>query len=279
MKTSAIIQARILSKRLHEKVLKKLPYGGQLSVLEQVIKRLRKSRELDEIIVATTQGKEAEQIVKICNKWNIKYFRGCSEDVLSRFYFTACENNVDIVVRITADCPCIDPEIVDLMIKKHKKTKIDYTSNALIRSYPRGIDTEVFGFNALKKAYNKANKLYEREHVTPYIYKNPQIFKIANVKAPKKHYAPEIRITLDTEEDYVLLCAIFSYLYHKNEYFNIGDIIALFKENPWLKAINERVVQKKVIGTLEEEIEEAIELLDMQDLKKAKDFLKKHFKK
>jgi len=132
---------------------------------------------------------------------------------------------------------------------------------------------EVVSFEALEKAWRNAKKDYEREHVTPYIYKNPYIFKINQVKAPEELYAPDIRVTLDTEEDYVLLCAVFDYLHPKNEYFNAYDIVNLFRKKPWLKLINKKVVQKRIFGTLSEELKEAVKILDLQDLKRARDFL------
>jgi len=274
MKIAAIIQARISSTRLPGKVLKELPYKSSISCLEQVIRRLKKSKRLNEIIIATTEGKEDDDIVDIAQKEVVKYFRGSKENVLSRYYFAAKENNIDVIVRITSDCPCIDVDITDLTIDAHINKMADYTTNCLIRTYPHGLDVEVFNFNALEEAYKNVTKYYEKEHVTPYIYKNPQKFKINIVKAPKELYAPDIRITLDTEEDYALLCAVFDYLYPKNEYFNAYDIVNLFnKEKPWLKLINKKVIQKKILNTLEEEIKEAIKILDLQDLKRARDFL------
>jgi len=274
MKIGAIVQARTSSIRLPNKVLKELPYRSGITVLEQVIKRLGKSQKLDEIIIATTVKKEDNKIVKVAEKQHTKWFRGSNEDVLSRYYLAAKENNIDIVVRIMSDCPCIDAEIVDLVINKHIKMVADYTSqSSLVRTYPHGLDVDVFNFNVLEKAYKNAKKDYEREHVIPYIYRNPQIFKINQVKAPEKLYAPDIRIVLDTEEDYALLCAVFDYLYPQNEYFNAYDIVNLFKEKPWLKLINKKVVQKKIFGTLQEELKEAVKILDLQDLKRAKDFL------
>ncbi|MCD6238898.1 MAG: glycosyltransferase family protein [Thermotogae bacterium] len=275
MEIAAIIQARTSSTRLPQKVLKELSYNSGITCLEQVIRRVKKSKKLNEIIIATTEGKEDDDIVKIAQKESVKYFRGSKENVLSRYYFAAKENNIDVIVRITSDCPCIDPDIIDLVIDTHINKMADYTSNTLTRTYPHGLDVEVFNFNALEEAYKKATKDFEKEHVTPYIYKNPQRFKINILKAPKELYAPDIRITLDTEEDYALLCAVFDYLYPKNEYFNAYDIVNLFKEKPWLKLINKRVVQKKILNTLEEEIKEAIKILDLQDLKRARDFLQK----
>ncbi|MFX1535457.1 MAG: acylneuraminate cytidylyltransferase, partial [Promethearchaeota archaeon] len=118
----------------------------------------------------------------------------------------------------------------------------------------------------------------EKEHVTSYIRSNPDLFKITNVEAPRELYEPKIRITLDTEEDYALLCVVYDYLYPIDSFFSTKDIIDLFKDKPWLKLINKKVVQKKKFNSLEEEIEEAIRVLSLQDLNKAKDYLKSRFK-
>ena len=279
MKIGAIIQARTSSTRLPGKVLKKLPYASGITCLEQVIRRLKKSKKLNEIIIATTKDIEDNQIINIAKKEDIKYFRGSKENVLSRYYFAAKENDIDIIVRITSDCPCIDADITDLTIDDHINKMADYTANSLIRTYPHGLDVEVFNFNVLEEAYKNATKDYEKEHVTPYINRNPQIFKINIIKAPKELYTPDIRITLDTEEDYALLCAVFDYLYPKNKYFIAYDIVNLFKEKPWLKLINKKIIQKKIFNTLEEELEEAVKILDLQDLNKARDFLKENLSK
>ena len=271
-----IIQARISSTRLPGKVLKELPFNSGITCLEQVIRRLKKSKKLKEIIIATTKDIEDNPIIDIAKKEDVKYSRGSKENVLSRYYFAAKENNIDIIVRITSDCPCIDADITDLTIDDHINKMADYTTNSLIRKYPHGLDVEVFNFNALEKAYKNATKDYEKEHVTPYINRNPQKFKINIVKASKELYAPDIRITLDTEEDYALLCAVFDYLYPQNKYFNAYDIVNLFSQKPWLKLINKKIIQKKIFNTLEEELKEAIKILDLQDLNKARDFLKEN---
>jgi len=276
MKIAAIIQARTTSTRLPGKVLKELPCNGGITCLEQVIRRLKKSKRLNVIIIATTKEKEDNEIIDITKKEDVKYFRGSKKNVLSRYYFAAKENNIDLIVRITSDCPCIDADVADLTIDDHINKMADYTTNSLIRTYPHGLDVEVFNFNTLEKAYKNATKDYEKEHVTPYINRNPQIFKINVVKAPKELYAPDIRITLDTEEDYALLCAVYDYIYLKNKYFNAYDIVNLFNEKPWLKLINKKIMQKKIFNTLEEELEEAVKILDLQDLNKARDFLKEN---
>jgi len=275
-KIGAIIQARISSARLPGKILKELPYGSGITVLEQVVNRLKKSKKLNDIIITTTTEKMDDEITTIAKKEKVIFFRGSKENVLSRYYFAAKENNIDLIVRITSDCPCIDADITDLTIDDHINKIADYTSNSLVRTYPHGLDVEVFKFNALEKSYKNATKDYEKEHVTPYINRNPKIFKINEVKAPQELYAPDIRITLDTEEDYALLCAVFDYLYPKNKYFNAYDIVNLFNQKPWLKLINKKIIQKKIFNTLEEELKEAMKILDLQNLNKARNFIKEY---
>ena len=243
MKIGIIIQAKIDSTRLPGKVLKQLPYGSGTTVLEQVIKRVKRSKKNNEIIVATTKQKKDREIIKIAKKEKVKSFRGSMDNVLERYYEAAKKNNLDIIVRITSDCPCIDFNIIDFFIKKYKEIKVDYISN-LSKTYPLGLDMQIFSFKALKKAYKNAKNDYEKEHVVPYIHKNPNLFKIFKIKAPEQFYAPDIRITLDTEEDYALLCVIFDYLYFKNKYFTACDIIDLFKQKPWLKLINKKTARK-----------------------------------
>ena len=279
MTIAAIVQARTSSIRLPNKVLKKLPYSSGITCLNQVIKRLKKSKKLDDIVIATTTKSNDESIVNIAKNEKIKYFCGSKNNVLSRYYFAAKENNINLIVRIGSDCPCIDPEIIDILIYDHIKKSANYSTNCLVRSYPHGLDTEIFQFDILEEVYKKAKKEYEKEHVTSYIHKNPQIFKINIIKAPKELYVPDIRVTLDTEEDYALLCIVYDYLYPKNKYFNVYDIINLFKEKSWLKLINKKIIQKKIFNTLEEELKEALKILDLQDLNKARNFIRECLKR
>lgn len=274
-KIGALIQARVTSTRLPGKILKDLPYGSGISVLQQVIRRLKRSKVLDEVIVVTTIEEEDNQIIHLAEKENIKYFRGSSEDVLSRYFLAAKENNIKTVVRITSDCPCIDSEIVDLGVRNHFHTKSEYTSNTLNRTYPRGFDIEIVNFGLLERINRNVRTTEEKEHVTLYIRKNPHLFKVAEIKAPKELYAPDIRITIDTEEDYALLCAVFDYLYPQNEYFGVCEIVNLFRKKPWLKLINKKVIHKKMyFSSLEEEAKESIKILDFQGLRRIRDFVK-----
>lgn len=246
MKIGAIVQARYSSTRLPGKILKELPCGSGITVLGQIIRRLKRSKKINEIIVATSLEKNADRIVSVAKTEGAGCFRGSRENVLSRYYLSARRNNLDVIVRICSDCPCIDPGVVDSVIEKHIKENADYTSNTLERTYPRGLDTEVFNFDILERTYKVAKKDYEKEHVTPYIYTNSSLFRICKVKAPKRFFWPNLRITLDTKEDYELILAIFNCLYRRNKYFGISEIISLFKKKPSLRLINKKVIQKKI---------------------------------
>ncbi|MGA1847644.1 cytidylyltransferase domain-containing protein [Deferribacter abyssi] len=279
MKIGAIIQARTSSTRLPAKVLKHLPYDSNITILQQVIRRTKKSKLIDEIIIATTTEKEDYKIIKIAEKENVRWFKGSKNDVLERYFLAAKENKLDIIVRITSDCPCIDWQVIDEVIKTHINLNADYTSNTLTRTFPHGLDVEVISFTALEIAYKNATDDFEREHVCPYIHTtHKEKFKLANVKAPKELHHPEIRITLDTEEDYALLCAIFDYLYPKNIFFDGKDIVKLFGEKPWLKFINKKIIQKKIFTNINEELKEAVKILDLQDLNNVKKILEKFIK-
>ncbi|MDI6723953.1 MAG: glycosyltransferase family protein [Methanobacterium sp.] len=272
MKIGAIVQARTSSTRLPDKVLKKLPYNSNITVLEQVIRRLKESKKLNEIVIATTTDDNDKKIVEIAKKENVPWFRGSKNNVLERYYLAAAENNLDVVVRITSDCPCVDPEVVDLIIENHLKNDSDYTSNTLTRTYPVGLDVEVINFKSLKKCYDNAGTDLEKEHVTLYVHNNLNQFKTKNIVFNEPEMS-DIRITLDTEEDYALLCAVFDYLYEDNELFKLNQIIDLFKHKPWLKLINKKIMAKKSFKTFEDQLEEALIILEMQELNDVKKFL------
>lgn len=255
-----------------------LPFNSENTVLDNVIKRLKKSELINNIIIASTINENDKILEKTAEKNNIDIFFGSEENVLERFYFTAKKYKSDILIRITSDCPCIDYEIIDKMIEYHIEKKSDYTTNALKRTFPHGLDVEIFNFNVLEEAYNNASQIYELEHVTPYIYKtNPDKFKI-NHYVLNEDYS-NIRITLDTKEDYNLLCLVYDYLYEKNNYFTLDEIINLFKEKKFLYKINSEIIQKKLCKNIEEEFEEAIKILERQDLKKISKWIKENFKK
>src|SRR3989338_1547640 len=191
MTTGAIIQARRSSKRFPDKVLKNLPYNSNYTVLKQVICRVKTSKRVNDIVVATTTLEEDGLIVKIANEENVKWFRGSCDNVLERFYLAAKDNKFDTIVRITADCPCIDPEVIDFVIGQYEEAQIDFASNALERTFPHATDVEVLRFRALEDAYREATEMFEKEHVCPYIYRTrPELFKIQAVKAKPEWHGP-----------------------------------------------------------------------------------------
>ncbi len=246
MKIGAIIQARTSSSRLPGKVLKELPFGSGVTVLENVIRRVKRCKEIDHIIVATTDKPVDKKIVSVVKRAKAGYFCGDEKDVLSRYYLAAKEYGLDAVVRICSDSPCLDPVVVDMLVKKYVNTKADYASNMLVHKYPLGLNAEIFGFGSLGKAYKSVKKDYEKEHVTPFFYRNPDKFKISSLDAPASLSRLNLRLTLDTLEDYALLCAVFDYLYPTDKYFNVDKIVKLFIKKPWLKNINANIMQKSI---------------------------------
>ncbi|WP_163537023.1 glycosyltransferase family protein [Gracilibacillus sp. YIM 98692] len=242
MKVVAIIQSRMGSTRLPGKVLKKV-LGSPLLVYE--LERISRSKYIDEFVVATTDQSKDEPIVSLCEFMQIPFYRGSENDVLKRYYQTATAFNADVVVRLTSDCPLIDPEQIDRVIEDYFIYDYDlqYVSNVLKRTFPRGMDTEVFSLQALKKAYEKAVSKEDREHVTRYIINHPEIFKIFNV-AHSKNYSYH-RWTVDTYEDFTLIKKIIETLYPHNPHFSMEDIIHLLDKNPKWQLINKHIQQKK----------------------------------
>jgi len=166
--------------------------------------------------------------------------------VLSRYYGAAGKFKSDLIVRITSDCPLIDPKIVDLVIEKFLNSGADYTSNILKRTFPRGMDTEVFSFEILEKAHKEAKEKYQREHVTPYIYEQPEFFKLQIIKAEGKLKRSDLRLTVDTKEDLELIREIYKRLYKNGKIFYLQEIIDLLEKYPQLLQINSNIQQKKL---------------------------------
>jgi len=243
MRVVIISQARMTSTRLPGKVM--LEVLGK-PLLEYHVERLKRVSLADELVVATTTNDTDQPIVDLCEKLGVKFFRGSEEDVLSRYYYAACEYNADAVVRVTSDCPIIDPEIVGRVIEVFLQSypKYNYVSNGLKRTYPRGMDVEVFSFSTLKEAYYEALEPQEREHVTPYIYRRPERYSLLNVahEIDQSNY----RLTVDTLEDFSLIKLILENLYLSDKYFNLQDCLNLLENNPdWIK-INNFIKQKDV---------------------------------
>lgn len=238
MKVVAIIQARMGSTRLPGKVLQDAE--GE-TVLARCINRVRRSRLMHEVLVATTDRLVDDVIVEECKRYDVPVFRGDQDDVLDRYFQAAQRAKADIVVRITSDCPLIDPEITDKTIASFLEIKPDYASNAIVRTYPRGLDTEVMTFDALTRAWQRASKQYEREHVTPYIYEHPSEFKVLSVTGEVDYSSH--RWTVDTPEDLALVRAIYSGLKARPN-FSWRDVLDLLEREPELVEINRSIPQK-----------------------------------
>ena len=242
MKISAIIQARMGSARLPGKVLMDL--GGK-TVLARVVDRLRQASRVDEIVVATTSSGADDGIVRECHHLDVEYFRGSENDVLNRYYRAARAGAAGVVVRITSDCPVIDPQLVDATIGFFQQQRADYASNVFPRTYPRGLDTEVFTTEVLEQASHDAHEPYQREHVTPYFYQHPELFRLAWLRGQVDY--SQYRWTLDTAEDLTLLRAIYARFSNQDD-FSWGEVIGLMEREPELAELNSRVVQKALQG-------------------------------
>ncbi|MEA5549886.1 glycosyltransferase family protein [Anabaena cylindrica UHCC 0172] len=244
MKTVAIIQARMGSTRLPGKVMKKL---CDKTVLSHVISRVKACLLVDEIVVATTTSLADNVIVVEAEKCDVKCFRGSEKNVLERYYLAAKKYQADVIVRVTSDCPLFDSEVLTGMLEYFiNETKdgleIDYLSNCLRRSYPRGLDAEVFTFNILEKAFQESRQPYQREHVTPYIYEHPEIFSLHNQN--NNDDLSDYRWTLDTEDDWKLIEEIYKNLYREGEIFTTDEVVDFLEENPELLLINTHIEQK-----------------------------------
>ncbi|MED4534086.1 glycosyltransferase family protein [Metabacillus fastidiosus] len=243
MKVAAIIQARMGSTRLPGKVLKTV--NGK-TLLEYQIERVQNAKTIDQIIVATTIQESDQSIVDFCRKIGVDYYRGSENDVLSRYYETAKSFDVDIIVRLTSDCPIIDPVVIDKVVNEYLNNflSVDYVSNTLDRTYPRGLDTEVFSFQALQQAYQEALLSIDREHVTSYFYTNSDIFRLQTVKHGYNY--ENYRWTVDTKEDFKLIQLILGELYNPNKVFLLEDVINLLEIHPEWNNINAHIEQKKL---------------------------------
>lgn len=244
MNTVAIIQARMGSTRLPGKALREL--RGKPMLLH-VVERVRQSKLVDMAVVATTDGRNDDAIEKLCAFNSIECFRGSENDVLDRYYRAAIRYGAEAIVRITADCPFIDPEVTGKVISVYldNKPSFDGATNAVKRTYPRGLDTEVFSFPALEKAHGEAKDPGVREHVTMYMYQHPEEFSFFDVL--NEEDLSGMRWTVDEEADFELARQVYASLYNEDKIFLTGDILRLVRERPELLEINRSVKQKGIL--------------------------------
>lgn len=234
------------SSRLPGKIL--MPILGKEMLLYEIC-RVLNAKLVDAIVVATTAKKEDDRVEALVNSLDnprVSVYRGSEEDVLDRYYRTAKKHGAEAVVRITGDCPLIDWEVMDAAVSEFKTGKYDYVSNILPkRTYPRGLDVEVFGFKTLEHMWWTCKEKREREHVTTYIREHADKFRIKNIVS--KEDLSGLRWTVDEANDFLLVERIFAELYPKNKNFKSGEVLNLLKAQKGLIGINRSVEQKKNI--------------------------------
>ncbi len=241
MKIIATIEARMTSSRLPGKVLLQ---AAEKPMLEHLVNRLRAVPSLDGIVLATTINKTDNELEEFSKKIGIGCYRGSENDVMTRVIGAAESAGADIVVEITGDCPIIDPQLVEQTIRVFNANQADYVSNGHIRSYPDGMDTQVFRLKTLKRSATMTDDILDHEHVTLHIRNHPELFSKLNLVAPPETHWPELGLTLDEPNDYELLKKIIEHFESTNPLFSCRDVIQLLKQKPEWVAINQSVVRK-----------------------------------
>ena len=239
-----IIQARMGSERLPGKILKNLSTPAlPLPMLQFEIDRLKQIPSKPRILLATTTNSKDDETERFAKRIGIECVRGSETDVLDRYYHAAKQIKADIILRITADCPLIDPEICEQVIQAIQAGKYDYVSNVLKRTYPRGLDVEAFTFSTLEKLHREVKEPRYREHVTLYIVENRNQFKTHSIESPQNY--SQYRLTVDTPEDFELIQRIILALMPTKPNFRMADVVELLSQHPDWCAINAHIEQKK----------------------------------
>jgi len=250
-KIDIIVEARLSSKRLPKKVMLKVL---ERPLLDLMIERLKRINFIENIIIATTTNKIDDEIVNLANDIGVKFFRGSENDVLGRVVEAAKENKTDIIVQITGDNPLVDKEIAESIIKFYtvNQNKYDFVSNdvgiyndSFKQEFPMGLNTKVFPSSLLFGVEKITTNIVDREHVPNYILKNSHKYKVHNFKAENKYSRPDLRFTLDYQEDYEVIKLIYENLYEKNKNFSAVDIFDFLDKNPDIKKINSHRKQQK----------------------------------
>jgi len=230
----AILQARTSSTRLPGKVLK--PILGK-PMLERQLERLARVRQIDKLVVATSDNPDDNALANLCDRIGFECFRGSLDDVLDRFYQTAIIHSARNIVRLTGDCPVADPQVIDEIISHYLSGNFDYVSNTIEPTYPDGLDAEVFRFECLEQAWHEAKLPSQREHVTPFIWQQPDRFKLENHRCAADF--SHLRWTVDEPEDFKLITAIYESLYSLNPEFAMNDILNWLHDNPEMVYVNQ----------------------------------------
>lgn len=241
MKTVATIEARMTSTRLPGKPM--LMVNGA-TMLATLVKRLKSVDSIDQIVLATTTNHTDDILVSEAEALSISVYRGSEDNVLDRVLKAADSVNGKIIVEITGDCPLIDPNIIEQCIKIYECHNVDYVSNVIERSYPDGMDVQVFDVEVLRKSSTMTTDPLDLEHVSLHIRNNPEIFSRIHLIAPPNQYWPNLGVTLDERDDFKLISQLISALGKKTEMFTCLDIIEHLKSNPSLVSVNSSVVRK-----------------------------------
>ncbi|MDG2203651.1 MAG: glycosyltransferase family protein [Alphaproteobacteria bacterium] len=237
----ATIEARMTSSRFPGKVL--MEACGK-PMLQHMIERLQRVPSLDGIVVATTGNDADVPIVNLAQRMGVGFFQGSEYDVLLRVLHSARAYDIDVIVEMTGDCPLIDPVLVEDCIRGYQVAGVDYVSNVLERTYPRGMDTQVFATEVLADVADRTDDPEDHEHVSIFIYSHPEIYSLKNMPGPPELTNPGLGLTLDTPEDLELIRRIFEILYPDNPNFTLADILAVLKDNPALTELNAHVRRK-----------------------------------
>jgi spore coat polysaccharide biosynthesis protein SpsF len=238
--TVAIVQARMGSTRLPGKVL--MDIAGR-PLLARVIDRARAIRGIDRVVLATTTGERDRPLLALAQHCGIEAFTGSEDDVLDRFYQAARQFKADVIMRLTADCPLLDPAVCERVLDRFRQGNVEYASNTQPPTYPDGLDTEVFSFAALERAWREAHLISERKHVTPYIWKNPDKFRLANVANDVDLSA--LRWTVDEAPDLDFVRAIYTWLDGDGQPIGMNDVLALLERKPDLQTLNANFVRNE----------------------------------
>jgi len=234
-KVVAIIQARMNSTRLPGKVLLDIQY---YPMLYHVVERLRRAKHVSQIVIATTDQESDKPIIAYARELGIDVFWGNETDVLARYWGAAQMAKADFILRITADCPLLDPMFIDDLIIYHFDNDADYSSNVMRRTCPRGLDAEIFSIDTLRQTYNLSFQPQHREHVTAFIYENPRLFRLMNFDMTGELRRPDLRLCVDTEADIQLLREIYRRYYVPGEIIDVRTVIRWLDTEPYWKSIN-----------------------------------------
>jgi spore coat polysaccharide biosynthesis protein SpsF len=243
MKIGVTIEARMAATRLPGKVLK--PLAGA-PALTRLIERVRRAQSVDTIVVASTVQASDDAIAAVAKEQGVACFRGSEDDVMGRVLGAAQTHDIDVIVELTGDNPLVDPELIDRVVEEFVASKADYAANMLERTFPLGMDIQVFPTAILADAALRTDDLSDREHVSLYIYRAPDRYRLHNVAAPAASRRPDLRLTLDTDADYRVISTIYEALYPANPAFGLGSIITFLDGRPDVAKLNADVAHKWV---------------------------------